>query len=257
MTACPTGAIRTLKPVPLVRSALDDFPMLIDETLPGVYYLGYHHQETYAASSYLVVRPGGNILIDLPRFNGRLANAIERLGGVEYLIVTSKSLEAGHLEWKARFPNMARIMHACDETVESFKAFEQSVEGLGPWELEAADGGASDVRIVHTPGRTAGSMCVWVRPHGSPANVLFSGGLLTFDVEQNELDGLAQFNAIEVGLRRQAGSMRKLCDSEATPDWQWLLPSFGARRYFPDVGAMRKEISEYSVKFETAPQRLV
>ena len=157
----------------------EDFPRDIDpERLPGVYHLGFHRHGTIGAAAYLLVRRSGgaklgehlNIMVDVPRYNRRLADSIERrFGGIDYLVLTSRGLEEGHAQWKARFPNLVRVMHRHDlKTGDTLSTVEEVLDGSGPWDLTLDDDGdddtaasASDVRILHTPGRTFGAFSVW------------------------------------------------------------------------------------------------
>lgn len=34
-----------------------------------IHHLGFHDESSYGAASWLVTRPGGNWMIDVPRFN--------------------------------------------------------------------------------------------------------------------------------------------------------------------------------------------
>ena len=92
--ACPVGSIRTRLPDPLAKRALTVFPAEIDPVnLPGVCHLGYHSAASYGATPYLVKRTvpdkatgtlkAANVMIDVPRFNSRLAAIIEEEGGVD------------------------------------------------------------------------------------------------------------------------------------------------------------------------------
>ena len=58
------------------------------DNIPGIFHLGYHSLETYGATPYLVTRKDGNIMIDTPRFNERLAKSIETLGDLKFIIIT-------------------------------------------------------------------------------------------------------------------------------------------------------------------------
>ncbi len=59
-------------------------------------HLGYHSVESYGATPYFVKRPNGNLMIDSPRYNARLASAIEKEGGIQYIILTHKDDVADH-----------------------------------------------------------------------------------------------------------------------------------------------------------------
>eukprot|EP01038_Epipyxis_sp_PR26KG_P014530 gene14530-19507_t len=120
MIACPVGSIRTKEPDPLIKTALDVFPAELDpKSIPGVMHLGYHASASYGATPYLIKRVDGNIMIDTPRFNSRLAKGIEEEGGLSKIILTHKDDVADHKKWKARFPNAQRIIHRADVTQET------------------------------------------------------------------------------------------------------------------------------------------
>ena len=73
--ACPVNAIGTKKKQPLaLQIALRSFPQLIED---GVYYCEYAARESYGASSYLILRKNGNVLVDSPRFNQHLIRKID------------------------------------------------------------------------------------------------------------------------------------------------------------------------------------
>ena len=55
---------------------------------PGVYHCGFHSEKSYGATSYLIKREEGNIMMDCPRFNPKLAKNIEALGGVSTIVLS-------------------------------------------------------------------------------------------------------------------------------------------------------------------------
>src|SRR3970040_283915 len=59
--------------------AVASFPERIED---NVYFCGFAAESSFGASSYLIVRPEGNVLVDSPRFAGRLGERIEGAGGV-------------------------------------------------------------------------------------------------------------------------------------------------------------------------------
>ncbi|KAL3718703.1 hypothetical protein ACJRO7_003773 [Eucalyptus globulus] len=117
LISCPTSSIHTEKPAPDVLVAHETFPIPIDEQkLPGVYHCGYHSEKSYGASSYLIVRAEGNILIDSPRYTERLARKIEMLGGAHSMFLTHKDDVADHKKWRERL-GCDRILHSEDGSV--------------------------------------------------------------------------------------------------------------------------------------------
>lgn len=55
---------------------------------PGVYHCGFHSEKSFGATSYLIVRPEGNILMDSPRFTPVLAKKFEAMGGVDTIVLS-------------------------------------------------------------------------------------------------------------------------------------------------------------------------
>ena len=100
--ACPTGSIRTATPQPLMKQVVSSFPHAIPEVsgpAVAVYHNGFHSRRSFGAASYLVVREGGNVLIDSPRFFGPLEQRIRAMGGVHYMFLTHRDDVADHELW--------------------------------------------------------------------------------------------------------------------------------------------------------------
>lgn len=143
--ACPTGSIRTRIPDPLMKKALTVFPAPIDSiNLPGVMHMGYHSVPSYGATSYLItrsvtdaqsqVRPA-NILIDVPRFNSRLAKVVEEeFGGIDKIIITHRDNAHDLDKWKTRFPQATRVIHRADVDA-STASCEIKLESGGSWQV--------------------------------------------------------------------------------------------------------------------------
>src|SRR5262252_5482916 len=64
LVTCPTASIGTLAKHDL-KAALASYPERIEDE---VYFCGFASEASYGASSYLVRRPEGNVLVDSPRF---------------------------------------------------------------------------------------------------------------------------------------------------------------------------------------------
>jgi hypothetical protein len=100
-------------------------------------HMGYHSSPSFGATPYLVrgikaKRKGKknkkdldsndsdngseevryeNIMIDVPRFNSKLADIVEEEGGVAKMIITHRDNMHDHEKWKARFPKLQRVIH--------------------------------------------------------------------------------------------------------------------------------------------------
>jgi ferredoxin len=81
LVACPTGSIGTHNKIDS-KAAAAAFPELIAD---NVYFCGFASPNSYGASSYLITRPEGNVLVDSPRFARTLVRRIEELGGVSMM----------------------------------------------------------------------------------------------------------------------------------------------------------------------------
>jgi len=237
MVTCPNGAIRLKHPDPLVKEVVThDIPKPVDEDrLPGVYHLSYHNRNAGGTTPYLIVRKGGNIMIDAPRFNGRLAFQIEELGGVDFQIFTHKDTTCEHDRWNAFFSNAVRVIHRFDAKGDTL-GFESRLNGKGPWEI------GDDVKVVYVPGHTLGSVAVLYR--SAVDSALFTGGHLGWSTSLNMLSGDAEHN--RGGIERQAESMRKLVEES----FDWILPGVGGRIRFGGPEEKRKRLLEAAELFE-------
>src|SRR5262245_19471526 len=72
LVACPTASIGTTDKHD-VAAAVASFP---ERLADGVYHCGFHSKDSFGAASYLIVRPGGNVLVDSPRFVASLVKRI-------------------------------------------------------------------------------------------------------------------------------------------------------------------------------------
>jgi glyoxylase-like metal-dependent hydrolase (beta-lactamase superfamily II)/ferredoxin len=148
LVACPTASIGTEPRLP-ARAAVAAFP----EPLDGdVYYCGFAAESSFGASSYLVVRPGGNVLVDSPRAAGPLLRRFEEMGGVRWMFLTHRDDVADHQAFHDRF-GCERILHAGDVT-RGTRGVERVIEGEAPVALDG------DPTVIPTPGHTPGSACL-------------------------------------------------------------------------------------------------
>jgi glyoxylase-like metal-dependent hydrolase (beta-lactamase superfamily II) len=249
MASCPAGAIRLRRPDPYVKEVVrSGFPIPVDEdALPGIYHLGYHSKQSLGTAPYLVVRPGkGNVMIDTPRFNGRLAAQVEALGGVRYNVITHEGSGPDHDLWKAYFPEMTRLVHRRDAS-RAMASVEALLNGKGPWAVD------DDVKVLHLPGYTQGSLGVLYKPGPDAPGVLFSGRTLGWSPRLGRLDGVVQ-RGLGGSITKQAESIRAL----EGQDFQWIFPSEGMRFRFlnPDAKARGAILREAADAFEARAKQL-
>ena len=205
--ACPTASIGTLQPaaeMPALRAA---YPLPIED---GVYYCGYHSPKSFGASSYLIRRPDGNVLVDSPRFSETLAGRIEALGGARHLFLTHGDDVADHAAWRDRL-GCERILHEGDVTRNTRDA-ERILAGDAETEL------APGLRVIPVPGHTEGS-CVLLHA----GKFLFTGDHLAWSARLGHL--YAFRDACWFSWAAQRRSMERL---RAHP-FEWVLPGHGRR----------------------------
>ena len=109
LVACPTASIGTHGKLDS-KAAASSYPELIDE---NVYFCGYASSNSYGASSYLITRPEGNVLVDSPRFAQTLVRRIENLGGVSTMFFSHRDDVADHEKFHKHF-GCKRIIHRAD-----------------------------------------------------------------------------------------------------------------------------------------------
>src|ERR1700730_12625574 len=111
LVTCPTASIGTSSHRS-AKAAVAAYPELIDE---NVYFCGFASESSYGASSYLILRPEGNVLVDSPRFASPLAKRIEEMGGIRIMFLTHRDDVADHEKWASRF-GAKRVIHRHDVT---------------------------------------------------------------------------------------------------------------------------------------------
>jgi glyoxylase-like metal-dependent hydrolase (beta-lactamase superfamily II)/ferredoxin len=216
LVACPTASIGTVHKHD-VRRAARRFP---EEIAPSVYFCGYASRGSYGASSYLVRRAEGNVLVDSPRANRTLFDRLDELGGVRFLFLTHRDDVADHARFRERF-GCERILHR-DDLGHGTRNVERVVEGTEPVAL------AADLTAIPLPGHTRGSMALL---HGAR---LFTGDHLWADEDTpGELDagrGVCWYSWSE-----QIRSMERLRAHSFTD----VLPGHGRRFTAPSSDALR------------------
>lgn len=210
LLACPTGSIKTEAKRDLA-AARARFPLLVAE---DVYHCGFHSEASFGATSYLIVRPperGGNVLVDSPRWNNGLVRRLEELGGVRTLFLTHVDDVAEHARLAAHF-GATRVMHADDAVA----GIERLVTGLAPVALDP------ELRVLPTPGHTAGSACLLYRD-----KFLFTGDHLAWSETRAHLYAFRSATWYDWDV--QIRSMERL----ARERFEWVLPGHGWRAHLP------------------------
>lgn len=206
LITCPTASIGTVTRHN-AKVAVEAYPEAIED---GVYFCGFASESSYGASSYLIVRPEGNVLIDSPRFAGPLVKRIERLGGIELMFLTHRDDVADHQKWARHF-GARRILHR-DDVTKSTSSIERVLNGRDAIKLD------NDLLAIPTPGHTRGHTVLLYRDR-----YLFSGDHLWWSEAHDSLN--ASQSVCWYSWAEQTRSMERLLDYQ----FEWVLPGHGRR----------------------------
>jgi len=205
LVTCPTASIGTVSHRS-AKAAAAAYPELITD---NVYFCGFASESSYGASSYLIVRPEGIILIDSPRFAGPLVKRIEELGGVRLMFLTHRDDVADHQKWASHF-KAERVMHHDD--IGRLTGIERVLTGREAIKLD------DQLLAIPTPGHTRGHTVLLFRNR-----YLFSGDHLWWSEAYKSLH--ASENVCWYSWPEQTRSMEALLHYQ----FEWVLPGHGRR----------------------------
>lgn len=208
--ACPTCSIgrtpRTARPDGL-------YPLHVDGP---VYDLGYVSEDSFGATSYLVLRPDGNLMIDAPRYTRVISGSLDDLGGVARVLLTHRDDVADAPRWADRYGAQVWI-HEADRS--AAPSATDLLAGLEPALV------APGVVAIPVPGHTRGSVVYAV-----DGAWLFTGDSLAWSHSRGDL--VAFRDACWYSWTEQTRSLARLAERTA---FSWVLPGHGARvRLEPD-----------------------
>ena len=218
LVTCPVGAIGAIERHDL-RPVIAGFPEAIAE---NVYFCGFASADSYGASSYLIVRSEGNVLVDSPRFAARLVRRLEEMGGVRWMFLSHVDDIADHERFHRHF-GCSRILHQ--------REVRPSIAGI-EWQLEGDEAQplAPDLAAIPTPGHTRGHTVLLYRDR-----FLFTGDHLSWSPVREQL--VASRNYCWYSWPKQIESMERLLEHR----FEWVLPGHG-RRHYASAGQMRQSL---------------
>jgi glyoxylase-like metal-dependent hydrolase (beta-lactamase superfamily II)/ferredoxin len=205
LLSCPTAAIVSERKEGIAK-AMDDFPLELDES---IYYCGFTSSKSYGGSSYFIVHPEGNWLVDSPRYVPHLVHRFEEMGGIDMIFLTHRDDVADAEKYAEKF-GAKRIIHIDERSAQPDA--EHFIQGTDPVDW------AADFRIIPVPGHTKGHMTLLYKQR-----YLFTGDHLAWDRELHELsanDGYCWYS-----WEDQTHSMEQL----AKESFEWVLPGHGDR----------------------------
>ena len=199
---CPTSSVRseTKQPRPEARV----FPQAITET---VWRCGFNARSSFGAHSYFVTRPGGNLLVDSPRYAGELVRWIADAGGIAHILLSHQDDVADAGKYAERFG--ARVwIHHDDRHAAPYAS--DLIEG------ECERRIVPELLAIPVPGHTRGSVVYLLDDR-----VLFSGDSLAWSMRAQDL--VAFRDACWYSWSALTASLAKL----ASYRFEWLLPGHG------------------------------
>ncbi|HEY3138120.1 MAG TPA: MBL fold metallo-hydrolase [Blastocatellia bacterium] len=220
LVTCPTASIGTLSHHS-AKAAVGAYPESIDD---NVYFCGFASESSFGASSYLIAREEGNVLIDSPRFAIPLVKRIEKMGGVRLMFLTHRDDVADHEKWAGHF-NAERVMHR-DDATRSTAGIERVLTGTKAVKLDI------DLLAIPTPGHTRGHTVLLYRNR-----YLFSGDHLWWSEAYDSLN--ASRSVCWYSWTEQTRSMERLLGY----DFEWVLPGHG-RRIHLDAPHMQEQLRQ-------------
>lgn len=220
--SCPTSSIGVDHPPADFKNAPDTLPRLIND---DVYYCGYTAESSYGATSYLIIHPEGNILVDSPRFNKHLVKKIEELGGLRYMFLSHRDDVADHKKFADHFL-CERIIHALD-VVSDTRDCEIVIEGENDFQF------GKDFKIIPTPGHTPGHTVLLYKE-----KFLFTGDHLFYNHDTGKLYASKNVNWYSWDI--QLKSLGKLLNYP----FEWIMPGHGGW-VKKKPGEIKEELSSY------------
>jgi Zn-dependent hydrolases, including glyoxylases len=209
LLACPTSSIGT-QGKNRARETMEDFPLPIEGE---VFYCGFNSEKSFGANSYFIQHPGGNWLIDAPRFLPFLVKKFTELGGIQRIFLTHRDDVADAAKYAEQFSS-SRIIHEDDS--DAVPGAEITIRGRESTVLQ--DGFVA----IPTPGHTRGSAVLLYRDR-----FLFTGDHLAFSRSSGHLQAFR--GACWYSWKEQTRSMDRLRDYR----FEWVLAGHGDRVHWP------------------------
>ena len=210
LLACSVGSIGTEKSdKAALQAARAGFPIHLED---GVYYCGFNSEKSFGANSFFVRHPGGNWLIDSPRYLKQLVEFFEANGGLSYIFLSHEDDIADSSKYAKQF-GAKRIIHRDD--MDAVPDAEWIIEGADAIEL------TPDFTAIPVPGHTPGSAALLYENR-----FLFTGDHLWWEPERQTLESPRQLVWNHAAL---VGSIAKLAGYR----FEWVLAGHGDRIKLP------------------------
>jgi glyoxylase-like metal-dependent hydrolase (beta-lactamase superfamily II) len=215
MLVCPTASVRRMS------GGSPPAGLYPEELAPGVYRCGYNAASSYGAHSYFVARPGGNVMIDAPRWTRHVADFVRGHGGLRHIFLTHRDDVADAHKYAHSFDADVWI-HERDADAAPYATRVLS----GTSAAEPSPGW----QAIPLPGHTAGSSAFLLEN-----TYLFTGDSLAWSHDGRRL--VAFRDACWYSWSEQARSLERLLAF----DFEWVLAGHGGSIHLP-WAQMRAEL---------------
>ena len=204
---CPTASVGT-------QSHRAQPPDLFPEELaPGVYRCGYNAESSFGAHSYFIRRNEGNLLVDSPRYVGKLVQKLEGLGGVSDILLSHQDDVADAGRYAKHF-NARVWIHEDDRRAAPYAT--DVLEGEQPKEIR------KHLLAIPVPGHTQGSVVYLLEE-----TYCFTGDSLAWSRSRRDL--VAFRDVCWYSWREQKNSLARLAEYR----FEWVLPGHGGSTRLP------------------------
>ncbi|MGH8631629.1 MAG: MBL fold metallo-hydrolase [Burkholderiales bacterium] len=204
---CPTASVGS-------ESHRTQPPGLFPQELaPGVYRCGYNARSSFGAHAYFVSRPGGNVLVDSPRYVKKLVETLEKLGGIRHILLTHRDDVADADQYARHF--RARVwIHEDDQSGAPYAT--DVLKGAEPATV------SDRLLAIPVPGHTRGSVVFLLED-----TYLFTGDSLAWSREREDLQAFRDacwysWSELKRSLARLAGYR-----------FEWVLAGHGGSIRLP------------------------
>lgn len=188
---CPTRSVGH------VTERRPPHPVFPQDLGDGVHRLGHNAKSSFGAHAYLVRRPGGNLMVDSPRWTRDVVEPLTELGGVDHILLSHRDDVADADRYADHFGSQVWIHHD-DRDAAPYAT--DLIEGVSRHQV--ADG----VVAFPVPGHTRGSVLYLVDGH-----LLFSGDSLSWNPRREQLSAFR--NACWYSWPEQTAALGRFADS--------------------------------------------
>jgi glyoxylase-like metal-dependent hydrolase (beta-lactamase superfamily II)/ferredoxin len=252
--------------------------------LPNAYWVGHHNERSFGGVPYLfqasVAGKSKWILVDTPKYSKSSLDAIVSVTGPEgpdYLFLTHVDDTADHGKWASHFPSLQRIFHdgdlgehnwLGDETLADVEILlskqprsDETV--LTAYQIDGTilsekwqDTLEDDVVILHTPGHSPGSICLYWRSNKLSKDqhdgVVFTGD--TYGYTTRNGGQMTAFPRYGNNLRTLANSLTGLLSL----DWHTIAPGHGEVRDYSNHNGSADDVKELQrAEMQTAVEEMM